>query len=513
MARLFHSHDMRRRGKLDVSKPSAIDLVEVYYIPPLEQVERSHVEPKEADAHRVKLLEINVRDGRLSMFPIDTLGERSSFLKPKYKKIKQITLEGATPIFSDLNDITTDSATYSKSITFDPTVPLDHSIDEAHISEAPTSGDEIVYMLESLPPAFTKDYDYGLGLAKPYRFIIDAIEELCDCSEVVISHTYQTGPDRERGVFYISNEDFDTVRRALNSTTSISQSVARSVKESETYNFFAQKMGRPLVPVGVGRHPLRKLLTAAVRNGGAALSGREQDEVIGALSKNVKAISVAKPIKLVRLQRDIELVNLEGLIERFRKMMNQGCAEMEWQGFFEENPFALGMAFGCPIIKVRERASVGGRTLTGSGDKIADFLVKNSMTNNTAIVEIKTPGTKLLSERSYRDGVFTPLASLTGAINQALDQKYRFEREIVQIKENSKTYDIESYSVHCCLLIGSMPVGDDQRKSFEIFRRNSKDVEIITFDELLEKLKSLYEFLAAPESEEPRDDQPFDVPF
>ena len=513
MARPFHPYDQHRHGKLVVSKPDDVGVVEVYYIPPLEQLESSCVEPKVADAHRIKLLEISLRDSRLSILPVNTLGERSDFLKPKYHKIKRITLEGATPIVTESSDDNTSRATYSKSFTFGPTVPLDSHIEESDIVAAPTSSDEIVYILESLPAAFTKDYDYGLGLAKPYRFIIDAIERLCDCSEVVISHAYQTGPDRERGVFYISHEDFDTVRRALNSTTNISQSAARSVKESETYNFFAQKMGRPIIPVRVGRHPLRKLLTAAVRNGGAALSDREQDEVIGALAKNVRTISVAKPKKLVRLQRDIELVNLEGLIERFREMMSRRCAEMEWQLFFEENPFALGMAFGYPIIKVRERASVGGRTLTGAGDKIVDFLVKNSMTNNAAIVEIKTPWTKLLSEQSYRDGVFTPLAALTGAINQALDQKYRFEREIVQIKENSKTYDIASYSVHCCLLIGSMPVGDDQRKSFEMFRKNSKNVEIITFDELLEKLNSLYEFLATPESEEPRDDQPFDVPF
>lgn len=153
------------------------------------------------------------------------------------------------------------------------------------------------------------------------------------------------------------------------------------------------------------------------------------------------------------------------------------------------------MAFGYPIIKVQDQASVGGRKLSGSGEKITDFLFKNSLTNNTAIFEIKTPQTALLNKKPFRDGVYTPSADLSGSINQTLDQKYQFQSQIAQIKNASRIYDIESYSVHCCLIIGTTPDEDDQLKSFELFRHNSKDVEIVTYDELFEKLKQLCEFL------------------
>ena len=53
--------------------------------------------------------------------------------------------------------------------------------------KVPTSSDEVMELLEELPSGFTKDYDYGLGLAKNYRFIIEAVEELSDCTEIVIS--------------------------------------------------------------------------------------------------------------------------------------------------------------------------------------------------------------------------------------------------------------------------------------------------------------------------------------
>ena len=150
---------------------------------------------------------------------------------------------------------------------------------------------------------------------------------------------------------------------------------------------------------------------------------------------------------------------------------------------------------------------------SGKGDKFTDFLVKNSMTDNTAIVEIKTPQTKLLNQSAYRDGIYTPSSHLSGSINQSLDQKYQLEREFTNIKDISRLPDIKSYSVHCCLIIGMMPSEDDQRKSFELFRGNSKAVEIITFDELLKKLKNLRDFLISPEEEISNQFRDEDLPF
>ena len=195
------------------------------------------------------------------------------------------------------------------------------------------------------------------------------------------------------------------------------------------------------------------------------------------------------------IRKFFELVTLERLITRYEEMIGQRLKEQNWQVFFTENPFILRLAFGYPVIKVQDQASVGGRKLSGSGEKIADFLVKNSMTNNTAIFEIKTPQADLLNKTPFRSGIHTPSSELAGAINQALDQKYQFQTHIASVKHNSRIHDMESYSVHCCLIIGVMPSDEDQQKSFELFRGNSKDVEIVTFNELLEKLKQLRDFL------------------
>ena len=163
--------------------------------------------------------------------------------------------------------------------------------------------------------------------------------------------------------------------------------------------------------------------------------------------KNTRKMVSEKPQKIATIRADIELVTLEALIDRFREMMQEKTAEREWQEFLNVNSFILSLAFGYPIVKVSEQASVGGHTISGSGEKIADYLVKNSLTNNCAIVEIKTPGTKLLNKAPYHGSVFPPTRYLIGAVNQALNQKNNFEKEISQIKVNSRLYDIR---ILCC---------------------------------------------------------------
>lgn len=469
MALGIRQHDPARDGTLEVEEVHP-NFVEVYFVPPEHSLIAAKLDPAQATSYRAKLLEINGQRKLLTICPIGTFGDRSDFLKPKYRQIERITLADTDIIFG-----------------FDGVVP-----------ETP---EDVRDVLANLPSVFTKDYAYGLGLAKPYRFIIDAVEELSDCAEIVITSEHATGPDPDANrIFYIAEQDFEKARRAINSIDSLSQSAARAVKEATAHNILADRLGVPKLDPKAGRHPYRKLFTA-VAQGKEELSEEDQNAVIRALSSHAADIAQDQPEKLAKLRGDIELVTLEALIKRYEEMLDEKLAEGCWQGFFNKNPFILNMAFGYPVIKVRDQASVGGRKLSGDGEKITDFLVKNSLTNNTAIFEIKTPQTPILNKTPYRDGVYTPSAELSGSINQALDQKYQFQKQIAQIKDNTRLYDIESYAVHCCLVMGKTPNGDDRKKSFELFRRNSKDVEIVTFDELLEKLKQLSAFLRAAEED------------
>jgi hypothetical protein len=469
MARAFMQHDPARDGTLEVEEYH-LNYVEVYFAPPEASLEAAGLDPTKARTYRTKLLDINGQDKFLTIHPINTLAGNPDFLKPRYSQVERITLEGTDIIFPG----------------FDGAVP--------------TTVDGVLEVLENLPSGFTKDFSYGLGIAKSHRFIVDAVEMLSDCTEIVITGSQATSQASNDKLFYISKKDFELARRALNSIDSLAQTAARAVKSVAAHNVLAERLGVPKLEAKVGRHPYRKLFTA-IAQGKEELSEEDQNAVISALSAHAAEIAEDEPEKLAKLRGDIELVTLQVLIEKFERMLGQTLAEDKWQDFFNENPFILNMAFGYPVIKVRDQASVGGRKLSGDGEKIIDFLVKNSLTNNTAIFEIKTPQAPILNKTPFRGGVYTPSADLSGSINQALDQKYQFQQQIAQIKNNTRLYDIESYAVHCCLVIGKTPMGEDQKKSFKLFRRNSKDVEIVTFNELLEKLKQLSAFLRAAEGE------------
>lgn len=479
MAMSFRQRDPVRDGTLEIEEYHP-NFVCVYFVPPEWSLEAAGLDPKRAKAHRTKLLDINGQDRYLTIYPIGTFGDKSDFLKPKYRQVERITLADTNLVVPGYDEFL------------------------APEGNVPNTPDGVLEMLEDLPSAFTKDYAYGLGLAKPYRFIIDAVEALSDCSEIVISGKEKTGPASNEKLFFIAKQDFELARRAMNSIDNLAQTAARVVKGTAAHNILAERLGVAKLDPKVGRHPYRKLFTT-VAQGKTELSEDDQNSIIGALTNHAADIAEDQPEKLAKLRGEIELVTLEALIKRYEAMLGETLIEDRWQDFFNENPFILNMAFGYPLIKVRDQASVGGRKISGDGGKITDFLVKNSLTNNTAIFEIKTPQTPLLNKTPFREGVYTPSSDLSGSINQALDQKYQFQSHIAQIKHNSRIADLESYAVHCCLVIGITPAGDDRKKSFELFRRNSKDVEIVTFDELLEKLKQLSHFLRV--SDDPISDE------
>ena len=452
-----------RKGELLVDKVNP-HCVEVYFIPNDERLEVSGIDLEDQAKHRVKILGINNQDAYISVSPVNTLPISPDFLEPKYTQVREITI----------------AATALRNVGLD--------------DELPKSRDDILQILHGFPSAFTKDPNYGLGLAKDYRFIVEAVEALSSCGSIMLSPTEETRADEAAGIFYILDADFDEMRRKINSIATASQSAGRSVKEATTQNYIAEKLGKPLVEVTAGRSPVRRMITAKAM-GEEVMPEVEQDAVIHALTKSAKSLGAKQAERLAKLQSGIELVTLDALISRYEDMLGKSLKEDRWQAFFHENPFILHMAFGYPVIKVQDQASVGGRKLSGKGEKITDFLVKNLLTNNTALFEIKTPQTAILANKTYRDGVFPPSGGLTGSMTQALDQRYQFQREVSTFKEKSRIWDLESYAVHCCLIIGRTPEGTDEQKSFELFRHNSKDVAIVTFDELLEKLKQLKAFL------------------
>ena len=506
MARIFQTIDKNLHGELVVEKRNP-NFVDVFFIPPPEQLASAGIDPESAAKFRTKLLQLDGIRSCLTMFPTNTLPNHPRFLKSKYNQVTRITLEGAKPTFVESDPFSPLSPRkYFRSPYFGPTEPLtQEQLKDVPTADGtvPSTPQEVMEVLEELPSGFIKNYDFGLGLLKDYRFIVEAVEALSECTEIVISDARETGIVPRSNCFYISWDDFEELRKKLNRITNLGRTASRSVKKAHAYNLLAPKVGETLTPVSAGRHRVRKLITAVAEER-EELDDDVQEKLFAAITENAGDIVRNNPERLAKLQNDIEFVTLKRLIERYTEMLSQKLKERYWQAFFSENPFVLNLAFGYPIIKVQEQASIGGRKFSGMGDRITDFLAKNALTNNAALFEIKTPHTNLFNKRLFRSGIYSPSSDLSGAVNQALVQKYEFQEQIAQLKHNSGISDIESYSVTCCLIIGKAPTDRDQLKSFELFRGNSKDVEIITFDELLKKLEQLRDFLTSEESDSVR---------
>lgn len=467
MARLFPNNiSQRPEGTLLIEEQHP-GFNRIFFLPHREMLTLANLDISTPGAYKTLLFDINISQNYLEMFPINTLGSNANFLKHKYQTLGSIVLDGFN-------------------------------------FEFPTNYEEIVLLLEELPSGFVKDFNYGLGLVKELHPLISTLESF-GVKQLVIKNTKlkKAEIDPSSKTCILSYAQFETIRKELGRVISNARTASLKIRKAVANNalaFFLDNEDYPQKPIKIQDTAISRLVAKDVENIAIDLSKSDQSMTISIIEKNKKKIAKDQPAKLLKLREDIELVTLEQMIEKYGQMLGKRLNEGKWQAFFNENPFILSMVFGCPIIKVQDQASVGGRKISGSGEKITDFLAKNSMTNNTAIIEIKTPHEQLVG-KEYRENVYSPSVALSGSLNQALDQKYKLQKNIASIKEESRLYDIETYAVHCALIIGKIPDNLEKQKSFEIFRRNSRDVEIITFDELLEKLKLLHTLLSTSEIE------------
>lgn len=449
MARLL-PEDFRPEDLNIEIKVKLPNCVVVFYLPSFDELKEAQLDTSNPNQYKRRIALFNKQEGFISVFPIFTLPTHPNYLKQKYEQVNVIS------------------------------VAVDFDL-------VPSTKNDVVELLQLLPLGFIKDIRYGLGLTKEYHPIISAIEEHTKHNCLAIDDK-KTG-DSDYECFYLNFNDYDEMRRCCNRITDRARKVARIMKAAATYNHVAYRLGAEQKPLLTDNDAISKMLRIKITD-------TDKQAAMRMVAADKSAVKQTDSTTLAKLKSDIELVSLERLITSFEDLLIKKTKEDTWQALFNQNPFILSLAFGYPAIKISDQASIGGKRLTGDGDKITDYLIKNGVTNNLALIEIKKPSSALLNKTAYRGSVYCASTELTGSVTQVLDQCYQLQQSIAMIKTNNRIYDIESYAVHCILVIGKIPDDEDKKKSFEIYRRNSKNVQIITFDELLLKLKQLHEFLS-----------------
>ena len=413
--------------------------------------------------HEILLAQYDSKTKLLTTHPTTLLPGSPYFGHQKYVSIKRISLEHARPI-------------------------LVEEFDETRLN------------LRQFPPGFAYDPYDGLGLIYALRFIVEAIEELSDVEEIRLCD--DDAPSVRDKLYRLPDDVYDVTRKTVGRMHRAAVGFANKEKRSFLYtqlvdSHLPAEDRNSVFQRNFGE--LKKILDSASQARTRYSKTRDSNEAaaVRVVKTSAKALISDYPEEIFELNREIELVTLEEVIFKFEaKLADNKANENSWQKFLSNNPFILRLAFGLPAIIFKEQMPVGGWNLDNRGGKLADFVVKSGAIGNLAIVEIKTPKSKLLGKNEYRGGVYAPSVGISGAVTQVIDQKYHLQRNITMLLGNSPNTDASTYAVGCIVIAGSTPKIDAEKKSFELYRNNLSGVTIITFDELLNKLKALLQFLS-----------------
>lgn len=236
---------------------------------------------------------------------------------------------------------------------------------------------------------------------------------------------------------------------------------------------------------------------------------RDSAKVLPAVFKTIAHVDVSQStLEYLSTLNPDELNNVTSLLNmtKLHKALNvwndnaDNGDEAFWQEFFSDNPWIISQVFTSPVVIMEDQAYVGGKGVDNTGGKIVDFIYRNKLTDNIALIEIKTPKTKLIDGK-YRQGIYTVSRELSGAVSQMLSYKDSIQKEFYVLSNKSGTRFC-SFNSRCALVVGNTKSLDDKDKkaSFELFRAELKDVDIITFDELFAKTDLLLQLLKGTEN-------------
>lgn len=163
--------------------------------------------------------------------------------------------------------------------------------------------------------------------------------------------------------------------------------------------------------------------------------------------------------------------------------------EENWQKYFNDRPWILSLICPEPIVIMESKMYVGGTNASGSGGKTVDYGFINKNTNNTALLEIKTPVAKLLGSE-YR-GLYPPSWDLAGAVTQVQNYKYQVLKNLPALKEDYGVFDAVNIPTYVITGCTDELTSDLHKRSFELYRKTLSGTIVLTFDEVFQRLRLL----------------------
>ena len=195
-------------------------------------------------------------------------------------------------------------------------------------------------------------------------------------------------------------------------------------------------------------------------------------------------------------------------LDKFSALLDDdhNISESDWQAFFESNQWIFGYGlsyiFTTGLDGRALQQTIRGSSLMASG-KIPDGVMKTrAAVSALCLVEIKKSSTELLRRSEYRPGTWAPSTELTGSVAQcqetlrAASDTLDTHHSFTDSQGNPTGEDLMSVQPKSFLIIGNLRafqsdygINAKRYQAFEGFRRNLRQPEIITFDELYERAR------------------------
>ena len=197
---------------------------------------------------------------------------------------------------------------------------------------------------------------------------------------------------------------------------------------------------------------------------------------------------------------NILLGRRQGLEEYEEHMRSGDWSETQWQEFFEHEQWVFGYGLDYRVMRQFGREmTVGSGGADNQNRPVIDFLM--TFTDYTVLVEIKRPDTPIFKKRrGGRAGTWEFSAEFMSAVSQIIEQKAEWlsfaQTDEHYNKPGNDVLTARTRNAKSILVIGSrdefnrsddLRAANVMRDTFELFRRETRSIDILTFDELLER--------------------------
>ncbi len=175
--------------------------------------------------------------------------------------------------------------------------------------------------------------------------------------------------------------------------------------------------------------------------------------------------------------------------------------EKVWQHFFKKNPWIFGYGLDYRYLEIlQHEAAIKGADISGKNEERIDVLM--GATKYTVLVELKKPTTKIFEVGQNRSNSWRLSKDLIWATSQILE--YKATHQVEWNRNEGSKYDRAGNKLNqqavdpkAILIIGSDDMfhgGSDReidirKRTFELYRRDSRNIEIFTYSELYDRAK------------------------